>query len=102
MGRTYYVYILSNEWKNVLYIGVTNDLARRFHEHRVGMVAGFTKTYQVKHLVYYEETSDVVSAIAREKELKGWKRFKKNMLINSMNPTWKDLGIELGFTNETE
>lgn len=97
MLRNYYVYILSNDWKNVIYIGVTNDLARRIYEHKQGMVEGFTKKYNIKNLVYFEQTEDVNSAISREKELKGWKRFKKNLLINSMNPTWKDLSSELGF-----
>ncbi len=58
MGKSYYVYLLTNEWKNVLYVGVTNDLARRMYEHRQGLVEGFTKTYHVKQLVHYEETTD--------------------------------------------
>ena len=96
--RHYYVYILSNEWKNVLYIGVTNDLVRRMYEHKTELVEGFSKKYKTKNLVYFEETTDVLSAIAREKELKGWRRAKKDILINMMNPTWKDLGKELGLT----
>jgi len=77
-----------------LYIGVTNDLARRVYEHRNGIVEGFTKKYRIKRLVYYEDTPDVIAAITREKELKGWRRDKKTALIKTMNPTWKDLADE--------
>lgn len=88
---SYYVYILTN-WNNtVMYIGVTNNLERRVWEHKLKLVAGFTKKYNVTKLVYYEETNDVTAAIAREKILKGWLRKKKNALVETMNPTWKDL-----------
>lgn len=93
--RAYCVYILSNDWKNVIYIGVTNDLIRRVEEHRNGKGSQFTTRYHVKNLVYYEATEDIRTAIEREKELKGWRRAKKNALINSMNPMWKDLYPEL-------
>ena len=87
----YYVYILSN-WNNkVLYIGVTNDINRRIYEHKNKLVDGFTKKYNVSKLVYLEEVSDVKAAITREKQLKGWNRQKKEVLINNMNPEWKDL-----------
>ncbi|MBQ6390332.1 MAG: GIY-YIG nuclease family protein [Eggerthellaceae bacterium] len=74
-----------------MYIGMTNDLRRRLHEHRQELVDGFTKKYHVHKLVYYEQTSDVNAAIAREKQLKGWNRKRKNALVMSMNPEWNDL-----------
>ncbi len=77
MSRHYFVYILTNNLKTVLYIGVTNDLERRLWEHKNGEVDGFTKKYNVKYLMYFEETGDVESAIRREKQLKGWSRAKK-------------------------
>ena len=87
----YSVYMLTN-WNNkVLYTGVTGDLSRRLYEHKHQLVDGFTKKYHIFKLVYYESTSDSTSAIAREKQIKGWRRQKKNALIESMNPGWKDL-----------
>ncbi len=87
----YYVYMLAN-WNNkVLYIGVTNNLSRRVYEHKHEMVEGFTKRYKVHKLVYFDSTKDINAAIAREKQLKGWRREKKNQLINEFNPEWKDL-----------
>jgi putative endonuclease len=92
--KTYYVYLLSN-WNNkVLYIGVTNDLERRIHEHKQKLIPGFTQKYNVSKLVYYEQTSDVISAISREKELKKWRRDKKNALVNGVNQEWKDLSLD--------
>ncbi len=88
---TYYVYILTNQHGNVMYIGVTSDLVRRVYEHRNHLVAGFTARYHVDKLVYFEETNDVHAAIAREKELKGWLRAKKNALVEQTNPQWQDL-----------
>ena len=87
----YFVYILSNWDDSVLYIGVTGNLPRRLYEHKNGLVEGFTKKYNIHKLVYYEDTSDVYSAISREKQLKKWSRRKKNDLIAQMNPEWKDL-----------
>ena len=87
----YYIYILSNWNDSVLYIGVTGNLPRRLYEHKNGLVEGFTKKYNVHKLVYYEHTNDVYSAISREKQLKKWRRQKKNDLINNANPQWKDL-----------
>ena len=87
----YYVYILTNRNNRVMYIGVTNDLARRLYEHKQELVEGFTKRYHVHKLVYYEQTTDVRSAIAREKQLKGWLRARKNELVETMNPEWRDL-----------
>ena len=87
----YYVYILAN-WNNeVLYIGVTNNLERRLYEHRMKLVDGFAEKYNANKLVYYECTNDAEAAIAREKQLKGWRRAKKDALIARMNPRWNDL-----------
>ena len=89
----YYVYILTN-WNNkVMYVGVTNNLQRRIAEHKSKLIEGFTKKYNVNKLVYYEHTTDINSAIAREKEIKGWKRCKKDALVVSINPQWKDLSV---------
>ena len=90
----YFVYILTN-WNNkVMYIGMTNDLERRLYEHKNGLVEGFTKRYNVHKLVYFEQTTDVRSAIAREKQLKGLTRAKKNAIVEAANPRWKDLSEE--------
>ena len=90
MGN-YYTYILTN-WNNqVMYIGVTNNLERRVLEHKNSLFKGFTTKYNVNKLVYYEWYNDINSAIAREKQLKGWKRYKKNELVETINPEWKDL-----------
>lgn len=85
------VYIVTNLRNTVLYIGVTSNLPRRMFEHKEGLVDGFTKKYNCKKLVYYDVTDYMTSAIAREKELKGWKRSKKIKLIEEMNPMWNDL-----------
>lgn len=87
---SYYVYIMTN-YSRTLYIGVTNNLERRVYEHRNKLVAGFTARYNIMVLVYFEETSDVLAAIAREKQLKGWRRERKLALIESLNPQWRDL-----------
>ena len=87
----YYVYILTNNSHHTLYIGVTNNLERRLYEHKSELLDGFTKQYHLHKLVYYEETGDVNAAIAREKQLKGWTRKKKDALIASVNPLWEDL-----------
>jgi putative endonuclease len=90
----YFVYILAN-WNNrVLYIGVTNDLWRRLIEHKSHQIAGFTQKYNVDKLVYYEALDDVNAAIAREKQLKGWTRLKKNALVESVNQNWQELKLE--------
>jgi putative endonuclease len=93
IGR-YYVYLLTNWSNKVMYVGVTNDLERRTYEHRNKLVKGFTEKYNVNKLVYFEEAQDITAAIAREKEIKKWRREKKNQLVNRMNPTWKDLSSE--------
>ena len=89
----YFVYILSNK-SRMLYVGVTNNLERRIFEHKTKLIPGYTKHYGLAQLVYYESTSDINSAIFREKEIKGWVRRKKVALINSFNPDWNDLSVE--------
>ena len=93
--KSYYVYILASKRNGTLYIGVTNDLIKRIYEHKNDLVEGFTKKYQVHQLVYYEETSDIQSAITREKQMKKWNRKWKLELIESTNPEWKDLYDEI-------
>ena len=93
--QMYYLYILTNKSGSVMYIGMTNDLTRRIHEHRMALVDGFTKRYHVHKLVYVEEYLDPNEAVARERQLKGWTRMKKNHLVETMNPTWDDLGDDL-------
>ena len=86
----YYVYIMTNQ-SGTLYTGVTNNVVRRVYEHKHKLVAGFTSKYNITQLVYYEETSDVQAALAREKRIKGWLRERKIALIKSVNPRWMDL-----------
>ncbi|MEA5568118.1 GIY-YIG nuclease family protein [Anabaena sp. UHCC 0399] len=88
--NNYYIYIMTNNSKT-LYTGVTNDLNRRVYEHKQKIIPGFTQKYNITKLVYFEDTSDVNTAIAREKQIKGWLREKKIALIESINPEWKDL-----------
>jgi putative endonuclease len=88
--KTYYIYIMTSI-SGTLYIGMTNDLGRRVYEHKYKMIEGFTKKYNVNRLVYFEETTDVQTALAREKEIKKWRRSKKIELIKSLNPQWEDL-----------
>ena len=92
----YYVYILTNQHGNVMYIGVTRDLSRRLYEHRHHLTGGFTARYHIDKLVYYESTSDIQAALNREKQLKGWTRARKNALVASVNPDWKELLPEAG------
>ncbi|HBH35526.1 MAG TPA: excinuclease ABC subunit C [Gammaproteobacteria bacterium] len=87
----YFIYLITNWNNNVMYAGVTNNLQRRIYEHKHKLVDGFTKKYNVNKLVYFEETSDITAAIVREKEIKKWRREKKNNLVASLNPEWKDL-----------
>ncbi len=89
----YYVYMITNKSNKVLYIGVTNDLERRMAEHKQKHIPGFASRYNLTKLVYYETSSDINAAIAREKQLKGWIRARKNGLIETINPEWKDLSI---------
>ncbi len=93
-NHNYYVYILTN-WNNrVMYIGVTNNLERRFLEHKNKLLKGFTEKYNVNKLVYFELTDNIESAISREKEIKKWRREKKNRLVETANPEWRDLSLE--------
>lgn len=87
----YFVYILASRPRGVLYVGITNDPARRIYQHREGLADGFTKRFQVKHLVYVESHDDVRDAIAREKRIKRWKRDWKIELVERTNPDWNDL-----------
>jgi putative endonuclease len=89
------VYILASQYNGTLYIGVTSNLPQRMYQHREGLVEGFSKKYGIKMLVYFELCDDMVSAIAREKALKGITRAKKIALIESVNPNWDDLIIKL-------
>ena len=89
----YYVYILTNV-SRTLYVGITNNLERRMYEHKHKLTPGFTKKYNLTILVFFEETSDILAALAREKEIKGWTREKKLALIVANNPTWRDLSVD--------
>jgi putative endonuclease len=91
MEKQYYVYILTNKSNKVLYIGVTNDLERRMYEHKNKMIDGFKKKYNLTKLVYFEATTNINSAIEREKQLKNWHRDWKINLIKESNPEWRDL-----------
>ena len=89
--HNYFVYIMTNKHKNVVYTGVTNDLERRVYEHETGEYKGFTKKYNCHFLVYYEHFTNINDAIDREKEIKKWRREKKDNLIISFNPEWNFL-----------
>jgi putative endonuclease len=93
--NSYYVYILASKRNGTLYVGVTNDLRRRVYEHKNNLIEGFTKKYHVHNLVHCEETTDVQSALQREKQIKIWKRKWKLDLIETFNREWKDLHDEL-------
>jgi putative endonuclease len=95
MDRLYCVYLLTNFTNTVIYTGVTSDLKRRIYEHREKLVPGFTKTYSIWKLVYYECADDRTAAIEREKQIKAGSRAKKEALIQSANPLWRDLYDEL-------
>jgi putative endonuclease len=87
----YWVYILTNKHGTTLYIGITNDIVRRLYQHRYGEVDGFAKRYHLTRLVWIQHFRDVNDAIACEKRLKGWRRSRKNALIERTNPRWLDL-----------
>lgn len=93
--KNYYVYILASKRNGTLYIGVTSDLIRRIQQHKTKIIKGFTAKYEIGRLVYYEQTEDVYGAIAREKQLKKWRRQWKINLIEKNNPNWKDLYFEI-------
>lgn len=94
MDKQYYVYLLTN-WNNkVMYVGVTNNLERRLYEHKHKLLEGFTGKYNVNKLVYFECTTDVSAAITREKQIKKWRREKKDQLVIAVNPQWNDLSLQ--------
>lgn len=93
----YHVYIMSS-LNRTIYVGITSDLPNRVWQHKEGTFRGFTSKYRVNQLVYSEEFADVTEAIAREKQIKKWRREKKVALIEQHNPQWLDLGVNLEFT----
>jgi putative endonuclease len=95
MQKRFFVYILSNGRRGVLYVGVTNDLYRRINQHKAKVVRGFTKEHGLTRLVYYEEYASITEARAREAALKRWRRTWKFDLIESINPEWRDLAEQL-------
>jgi putative endonuclease len=95
MPNRYFVYILANRAKGVLYVGVTNNLPQRVWQHGAKAVPGFTKRYGVTRLVYFEEHVSILEARERERVIKRWRRTWKFQLIESVNPIWRDLGPEL-------
>ena len=95
MNKQYCIYMMTNRYDTVLYTGVTNDLAKRAHQHKQGLGGGFTSKYNATKLVYYEVFDDSRTAIEREKQLKAGSRQKKIDLVNGMNPAWNDLALEL-------
>lgn len=95
MCQRYYVYILTNDRGNVIYIGISEDLKKRIYFHKQRLIAGFTKKYNVHKLVYYEVYFSLEEAQKREKQLKGKTRVKKNTLVESNNPSWRDLSSEI-------
>lgn len=94
--KQYYVYIVSNWDNRIVYTGITNNLQRRIFEHKEKQIDGFTKKYNTSKLVYFEIADNPTAAITREKQIKSWRREKKNVLIAKMNPEWKDLYETLG------
>ena len=86
-----YIYILTNKNNTVLYVGVTSNLIKRVYEHKASLVEGFSNKYKTYKLVYYEICEDIINAISREKQIKGWLRIKKLELIGKFNPNWEDL-----------
>ena len=94
-NKIYYVYIITTQNNKVMYVGMTNNLKRRIYEHKNKLVDGFTKKYNINKLVYYESSSQIDTILNREKEIKKWRREKKNKLVETLNPEWKDLAVEL-------
>ena len=95
MSKRGYDYIMTNQTNRVLYTGVSSDLIKRVHEHKQGKGSVFTSKYKVNKLVFYEVADNILAAIAREKQIKSWKRARKIVLIDSMNPEWRDLSTEI-------
>ena len=94
--RNYFVYMMQSSSRQALYTGVTSKLEVRVRKHKAGEYEGFTRDYKCDRLVYFEKFSDMRDAIGREKQLKGWSRAKKEALIRTMNPDWRDLSSEWG------
>jgi putative endonuclease len=94
-NQKHYVYMMSNKHRNVLYVGVTNNLKRRVYEHENGLDKGFSKKYNCHYLLFFEEFQSINLAIKREKEIKGWRRDKKDALIKSINPQFNFLNDKL-------
>ena len=94
--HNYFVYILTNKIRTVLYTGVSNDLHRRIYEHKNALLGGFTKKYKCHYLIYYEHFQQIEHAIDREKQIKNWSRKKKEFIINQFNSEWKFLNDEIG------
>lgn len=97
MDTSFFVYILASKRNGTLYVGITNNLARRLSEHKAKLVRGFTRKYAVDQLVYFEAFGSIVEARAREHSLKRWRRAWKTALIEKLNPDWRDLTSELNF-----
>ena len=95
----YYVYFMTNNFGYVIYLGVTNNLERRISEHKQGTYKGFSKKYCMQKLVYYEDYQFIQDAILREKEIKKWRREKKNKLVETLNPDWRDLSLDWDFSD---
>jgi putative endonuclease len=93
--KEFYVYMITNRSRVVLYTGVTSKLEGRVWQHKNHVVKGFTSKYKLDRLVYYEQFADAISAITGEKEIKSWRREKKNELVRTLNPNWEDLAKEL-------
>ncbi len=98
--KEYYVYIITNRYNNVLYVGVTNNLERRIYEHKNKLIEGFSKKYKLGKLVYFEIFHEINDALAAEKKIKGWLRSKKVELIESINPEWQDLSRDSSLRSE--
>ena len=96
MHISFFVYILANQKNGTLYVGVTNNLARRIAEHKAKLVPGFTRKYGVDRLVYFEAFESILEARAREHALKRWRRAWKIALIEELNPDWRDLSNQIG------
>ena len=92
--KTYFVYIITNQYNKVLYTGITNNLERRVYEHKHKLIPGFSSKYNCHKLVWFDVTDSVESAISREKQIKAGSRKKKIDLIQSINPEWKDMADE--------
>lgn len=89
-----YVYFMTNKHKNVLYVGVTSNMEQRLWQHKLKSVEGFTRKYNVEHLVYVENFPSIEEAIAREKQIKNWSRKNKDFLVNQQNPIWLDISVQ--------